>query len=85
MIEIDNLRKCIGENPNFKIQEPLPKCPKPPHCDKTICPPNECEQRLYVIKEHPYGYFQIAVRFPNGEIYEESPSIQSLVRAGFKL
>lgn len=85
MIKIGNLTEYIKDNPDFKIQEPFPHCPKPPHCDKTICPPNECEQRLYVVKEHPYGYFQVTVKFPNGEIHEESPSIKSLIRAGFKL
>lgn len=82
---IETLVKCIESNPNFKIEEPYPTCPKPPYCDKRDCPPGYCKQHLYVTKQSLYGYYQVTVIFPHGEIHDESTSLKSLVRAGLRL
>lgn len=83
MISVGDFKAMVSNNNNFRIDRDT-RCPIPPTCDKSQCPPGHCEQKLHIEKIDTHGLYMISVRYPNAQINPESIGYRTLIKAGFK-
>lgn len=82
MISITDFRTMLRNNSNFRIDYDT-RCPNPPTCDKSQCPPKHCEQKLRIEKIDTHGLYMVSVKYPDEMINPESIGFRTLKKAGF--